>query len=152
MDGATLRLLERLRGASDPAGVPPRTSLEAFMCLLSGTADGLDSTERLCVDVAATTEGPRAEAFAMLYRASGELNLHPRQAPGMLALEGLLQLPKAERAAIALSCVAGFADAEVGAVIGVVPAEARATIETGIRTIRTLAQGEGRRGRDGRAA
>lgn len=153
MNDVTLRMLDMLRAASCPDGVPPMHALEAFMCLLNGATSGLGTTDRLCVELAATSDGPRAEPFAMLYRASSDRDgARSGGRPWALAIEGLLTLPKPERAALALSCVAGFGEGEVAAVLGVPAEQARATIEAGVRAIRARAR-EGRpRGRPGRAA
>lgn len=142
MDGATLRLLETIRGAaSNPT--PPVNSLEAFLCLLHGTpTPSLTTVERLWVELTAgdaeRQRWARSEAFRVLY--AGELareKISERRAgSGVLALDGLLALPRAERAALALSCVLGFTDGEVAHVLDVDPATATAVIEGGVAMVR----------------
>lgn len=154
MDGATLRLLETIRTASF-AVTPPQTALEAFCCLLHGTTTpSLSPVERVFVEVCArdaeAERWPRAEAFRRVY--AGELSAEKvgerSAAGGALAIEGLLALPRTERAALALSCVLGFTDGEIAHVIGADDARARDVVESAVAMVRARAAAS----KDGRAA
>lgn len=159
MDGATLRLLETLRTASFAAR-PPRSALEAFTCLLHGSATpALSGSERIWLETVsrqAEAEGwPRAAVFAAIYQddMAAEKVGERVSGGGGLAIEGLLALPRAERAALALSCVLGFTDGEVAVVLGLQPAAAAATIEQAVELVRAASTGERRARRsDGAAA
>ncbi|HEX9713308.1 MAG TPA: hypothetical protein VGB52_12275 [Actinomycetota bacterium] len=146
MDGATLRLLETIRGAASVPS-PPKNALEAFTCLLHGTpTPALSTVERLWVEVTAgdaeAQRWPRAEAFRAIF--AGELAQEKlterRVAQGMLAIEGLLALPRAERAALALTCVLGFTEGEVAHVLEVEPQAAGEIIEQAVASVRHAAR------------
>ena len=146
MNGATLRLLETIRAAS-AAATPPQTSLEAFCCLLHGsTTPALTSAERVFIEVVArdaeAEAWARAEAFRRVYadEVSVEKVGDRSAAAGALAIEGLMSLPRAERAALALSCVLGFTDGEVAHVLGSDADGARDVVESGVARVRAAAR------------
>ena len=127
MDGATLRLLDSLRGVAYPGGPHTRSALEAFARLLIGwplDAADIRWVEQLAARAELEWNGDRAEPFRVIYeaaRARGQLidvtDARMASTDG-LALEGLMLLPVRERAGLALSCVVGFTPEEVGHVIG----------------------------------
>lgn len=153
MDLARLRLLGTLRDTAQPGH--PETlahAVEAFVCLLTGRIHGEPTDEerllaRRIAAHAAAQGSPthrRAHAFRAAYEATVTadrvIDLTDDPPPGLLALEDLVVLPRAQRAALALGCLLGFAEAEVAFVIGVRPSAVRAVIDDGIRTIRARAR------------
>src|SRR5439155_19150131 len=115
MDGATLRLLDSLRGVSYPGGPHTRSALEAFARLLFGWPL-VPSEGQWIEDLAARAElrwsGDRAEPLRFVYeavRARGQrIDVSDDVVRGdAIALEGLTLLPLRERAAVAASCVLG---------------------------------------------
>jgi len=143
MDGATLRLLDSIRGVSFPGGPHTQTALEAFARLLYGRPHDqkdLHWLEGLAVS-AYRQSASRAEPFRVIYDAvrvrgqridvtDGTIN------SGALALEGMMLLPLRERAALALSCLVGFTSEEIGHVIGTTPSHARAIVDAAVALIR----------------
>ncbi len=157
MPDATLRLLETLRayGASVDAD---RHALEAFARLIAAPAPCAADIiwySSIASDALVAGEG-RADAFRWVYAHAVGANATAGRAPsanlttGALALEGLLDLPPQERAVLALSCLLGLSDAELGEIIGVEPARARTILDAAIDRVRSAAPP--RRSRDGRAA
>jgi DNA-directed RNA polymerase specialized sigma24 family protein len=147
MDGATLRLLDALRGVSYPGGPHTRDALEAFARLLAGWPLS-PADERWIEDLAARAElqwnGERAEPFRIVYEAAiargRTIDITDEAVRGgALALEGLMQLPLRERAVLATACVLGFDHAEVGRVIGTMPGEALAIVRGAVALLRRLA-------------
>ena len=147
MDGATLRLLDSLRGVSYPGGPHTRSALEAFARLLFGWP--LDPSQSHWIEhLAARAElqwnGDRAEPFRIIYQ---DVRAHGQRIDvsddavrgGAIALEGLTQLPLRERAAVASSCVLGFTHEEVGRIVGVAPADAADVINAAIAHLRHAA-------------
>jgi len=144
MDGATLRLLDSLRGVSYPGGPHTRSALEAFARLLSGWP--LEPSEIHWIeDLAARAElqwsGDRAEPFRLVYDAVAargqRIDVRDDLVRGAaLALEGLMLLPLRERAALATSCVLGFTHAEVGRIIGTEPAIAGSIVNAAVAQLR----------------
>ena len=145
MDGATLRLLDSLRGVSYPGGPHTRTALEAFARLLIGWP--LESADiRWVEQLAARSElhwnGDRAEPFRLVYEAARARGQRidvtdARMAdPDGLALEGLMFLPLRERAALATSCVLGFSTEEVGHVIGAPPHQTDVIVDSAVVLLR----------------
>lgn len=147
MGGATLRLLDAIRGVSYPGGPHTRAALDAFARLLVGWP--LEpGDDRWIEEVAAHAElawnGARAEPFRIVYeavRARGQrIDISDETVRrGALALEGLMLLPVRERAVLATSCVLGFDHNEVAHVIGTMPGEAFAIVRGAIATLRRLA-------------
>jgi len=148
MDGATLRLLDSLRGVAYPGGPHTRTALEAFTRLLIGwpleSAD-LRWVEQLAARAELGWNGARAEPFRLIYEAARARGQRidvtdARMAdPDGLALEGLMFLPLRERAAIATSCVLGFTAEEVGHLIGAPPQQADVIVDVAVRLLRDRA-------------
>jgi hypothetical protein len=145
MDGATLRLLDSLRGVAYPGGPHTRTALEAFARLLIGwPLDSVDIRwiEQLAARAELNWNGDRAEPFRLIYeaaRARGQTIdvTDARMAdPGGLALEGLMLLPLRERAGIATSCVLGFTPEEVGHVIGAPPHQVDIVLDAAVALLR----------------
>ena len=144
MDGATLRLLDSLRGVSYPGGPHTRSALEAFARLLFGWP--LEASEsRWIEDLAARAElrwnRDRAEPFRIIYeevRARGQrIDVSDEVVRGgAIALEGLTLLPLRDRAAVATSCVLGFTHEEVGHIVGVAPADAADVVNAAIAHLR----------------
>jgi hypothetical protein len=144
MDGATLRLLDSLRGASYPGGPHTRSALEAFARLLFGWP--LEPSESHWIeDLAARAElqwsGDRAEPFRVVYEAVSargqRIDIRDDLVRGgALALEGLMLLPLRERAALATSCVLGFTHAEVAHIIGTEPAVAGSIVNAAVAQLR----------------
>jgi hypothetical protein len=144
MDGATLRLLDSLRGVSYPGGPHTRSALEAFACLLFGWP--LEPSESHWIeDLAARAElrwsGDRAEPFRIVYEAVGARGQRIDIRDGVvrggaLALEGLMLLPLRERAALATSCVLGFTHEEVGRIIGTDAAVAGSIVNAAVAQLR----------------
>ena len=147
MDGATLRLLDALRGVSYPGGPHTRDALEAFARLLVGRPSS-SPEDRWITELAARAElrwnGDRAEPFRVVYSAVSARGrtidiTDDAVRGGALALEGLMLLPLRERAALATACVLGFDHAEVGHVIGTMPGEALAIVRGAVALLRRLA-------------
>ncbi|MGZ4119554.1 MAG: hypothetical protein ACXVQY_03525 [Actinomycetota bacterium] len=144
MNGATLRLLDALRAVSHPNGPHTRSSLEAFARLLLGDViddDDVRWIETLVVRVQPFGHGDRAEPFRLVFEAVADrgqrIDLTDARMRGqVLALEGLLFLPLRERAALATSCVLGFAREEVAQVIGTTPAHAGAIVDGAVALLR----------------
>jgi hypothetical protein len=144
MDGATLRLLDSLRGVSYPGGPHTRSALESFARLLVGWP--LEPSESYWIeDLAARAElqwnGDRAEPFRIIYedvRANGQrIDLSDEVVRGgAIALEGLTLLPLRERAAVATSCVLGFTHEEVGHIVGVASEDAADVVDAAIAHLR----------------
>jgi hypothetical protein len=144
MDGATLRLLDSLRGVSYPGGPHTRSALEAFARLLFGWP--LEPSENRWVeDLAALAElrwnGDRAEPFRIIYeevRARGQrIDVSDDVLRGgAIALEGLTLLPLRERVAVATSCVLGFSHEEVGRIVSVEPEDAADVVNAAIAHLR----------------
>src|SRR5207248_11191624 len=116
MDGATLRLLDALRGVSYPGGPHTRDALEAFARLLVGWPLA-PADDRWVEELAARAElrwnGERAEPFRVVYEAAiargRTIDITDETVRGgALALEGLMLLPLRERAVLATACVLGF--------------------------------------------
>jgi hypothetical protein len=143
MDGATLRLLDALRGVSYPGGPHTRAALEAFARLLVGRRiEPADPhwIEELAARAELCWNGARAEPFRVVYdevRARGHrIDItDAAMRGGALALEGLMVLPVRERAVLAASCVLGFNDAEVAHVIGTMPGEAAALLRAAVAMV-----------------
>ena len=156
MDGATLRLLDALRGVSYPGGPHTRAALEAFARLLVGWPLS-PADDRWIEELAARSElswnGARAEPFRLVYEAA---HLRGRMIDitddslrgSALALEGLMMLPVRERAVLATACVLGFDHNEVAHVIGTMPGEALAIVRGAVATLRRLAAVDVRAPRD----
>ena len=147
MDGATLRLLDALRGVSYPGGPHTRDALEAFARLLVGWPLA-PVDDRWVEELAARAElqwnGDRAEPFRVVYAAvcarGRTIDITDDAVRGgALALEGLMLLPLRERAVLAAACVLGFDHAEVGHVIGTMPGEALAIVRSAVALLRRLA-------------
>jgi hypothetical protein len=144
MDGATLRLLDSLRGVSYPGGPHTRSALEAFARLLFGGP--LEPSESHWIeDLAAHAElqwsGDRAEPFRIVYDAVSargqRIDIRDDVVRGdALALEGLMLLPLRERAVLATSCVLGFTHDEVGRIIGTEPAVAGIMVNAAVAQLR----------------
>ncbi len=156
MDGATLRLLDALRGVSYPGGPHTRTALEAFARLLLGRPLA-PVDDRWIEELAARAElawnGARAEPFRLIYEEVGargqRIDITDDALRGSaLALEGLLQLPVRERAALAAACVLGFDHNEVAHIIGTMPGEALAIVRGAVAMLRHLAAVEVEQPRD----
>ena len=147
MDGATLRLLDALRGVSYPGGPHTRDALEAFAYLLGGPSleRGDDQwVQELAARAELSWNGERSEPFRIVYqavRARGQRIDITDEAVrgGALALEGLMMLPLRERAVLATSCVLGFDHNEVARVIETMPGEALAIVRGAIAMLRRLA-------------
>ena len=156
MDGATLRLLDALRGVSYPGGPHTRDALEAFARLLLGwPLEAAD--DRWIEEVAARAElqwnGTRAEPFRVVYESvwarGRRIDVTDDALRGTaLALEGLMMLPVRERAVLATSCVLGFDHKEVAHVIGTMPGEALAIVRSAVSLLRRLAAVGVETGRD----
>jgi hypothetical protein len=144
MDGATLRLLDSLRGVSYPGGPHTRSALEAFARLLFGrptTTEDHSWLETLAAGAELCWNGARDEPFRLIYQAvvarGHRIDLTDDGAGGAaLALEGLMSLPLRERAVLATSCVLGFTAEEVGRIIGTDAGNARALVDAAIALIR----------------
>jgi hypothetical protein len=144
MDGATLRLLDSLRGVSYPSGPHTRSALEAFARLLFGwPLEPSDShwIEDLATRAELRWSGDRAEPFRVVYDAvdarGQRVDIRDEFVRGdALALEGLMLLPLRERAALATSCVLGFTHEEVGRIIGTEPAIARSIVNAAVARLR----------------
>lgn len=144
MDGATLRLLDELRAVTHPNGPHTRSSLAAFARLLFGEpSDEHDARwmDSLAARVQPSGVGLRAEPFRQIYEAiagRGQLiDITDARLRGeALALEGLRYLPLRERAALATSCVLGFAREEVAHVIGTTPAHAAVIVDGAVALLR----------------
>jgi hypothetical protein len=147
MDGATLRLLDSLRGVSYPGGPHTRSALEAFARLLFGWP--LEPSESHWIqDLAERAQlrmnGDRAEPFRIIYEDVRErgrrIDVSDDVVRGeAIALEGLMLLPLRERVVIATSCVLGFTDEEVGHIVGVAPADAADIVDAAIAMLRHAA-------------
>lgn len=147
MDGATLRLLDSLRGVSYPGGPHTRSALEAFARLLFGWP--LEPSESHWIeDLTARAElrmnGDRAEPFRIIYEAVRARGRRIDISDGVvrgeaIALEGLMLLPLRERVAVATSCVLGFTHEEVGHIVSVGPADAADIVDAAIAMLRHAA-------------
>ena len=147
MDGATLRLLDALRGVSYPGGPHTRSALEAFARLLIGWP--LEPSQSHWIeDLAARAElrwnRDRAEPFRIIYEAVRvrwqRIDISDDVVRGgAIALEGLTLLPLRERVVVATSCVLGFTDEEVGHIVGVAPADAADVVNAAIAYLRHAA-------------
>ena len=140
MDGATLRLLDRIRLSGADA-------IEAFVLLVVGrTSVGASDAWWVGSIVDEAMQEPatdRAAPFRVAYDAAAELpiSMPPARKTGSLALEGLLSLPVPQRVTLALSCILGFTPGEVASVVGFAPQDVKTLLEDGIATIRAAARG-----------
>lgn len=141
MDGATLRLLDKLR-------LPVPEAVEAFVLLVVGRTSVSASDAwwvgSIVDEALQEAGGDRAAPFRVAYAAARDL---PVSGPagaraGSLALEGLLSLPVPQRVTLALSCIRGFTPGEVASVVGFAPQDVKTLLEDGIATIRAAAAGE----------
>jgi hypothetical protein len=157
MPDATLRLLETLRayGTSSDAD---RSALEAFARLIAApapcAADIIWFTS--VASDAAFAGSSRTDGFRFAYEHALAANGGASRAPadqrttGALALEGLLELPPRERAVLALSCLLGFTEGELAAIIDEPPAITRSILDAAVDRVRNAASSRSKR--DGRAA
>jgi DNA-directed RNA polymerase specialized sigma24 family protein len=145
MDGATLRLLDSLRGVAYPGGPHTRTALEAFARLLIGwPLEPADARwiEQLAARAELDWNGERAEPFRLIYEAARsrgqriDVTDARMASPDGLVLEGLMLLPLRERAGIATSCVLGFTQEEVGHVIGAPAQQVDVVLDAAVALLR----------------
>lgn len=146
MSDATLRLLENLRAFQMPV-TPGDPSIEAFARLIAAPSPAAADPAWLHGVVAgAACATVRAEVFRAVFAAAEAANAVSAAAPvgarttGALALEGLLELPARQRALLALSCVLGFTDGELGHVIDASPRRARALLDQAVDAVRASAE------------
>ena len=146
MPDATLRLLETLRAyGADPRA--DRDALHAFARLVAAPSPAAADPTWIeaVIDGALTSAPSRAEQFRHVYDFALDANGGAASAPagartnGALAMEGLLELPSRSRALLALSCLLGFTEAELGFIIDEPPTIARAILDATIDQVRNAA-------------